>query len=90
MILQTIAIAVGGLFFLWQMKLELNLLKVNQQQVDVKLENITQKVNELGHAAIQIARQDERITAQDLRIQELSNRVAECRHSHITKKRSTR
>jgi hypothetical protein len=87
MILQTLAIVAGGIFFLWEMKLQLNLLKQNQNQIDIKLEAISLKVNELGQAAIQIARQDERLNAQDLRIQELSNRVATCYAPHTPKKR---
>jgi hypothetical protein len=62
-------VALGGLFFVWQMKGRVDLLAD-------RLERIDEHIDKLKEATLQIARQDERLLAMDRRLQELSNRLS--------------
>lgn len=88
LVLQTMAIAGGGIYFLIQMKHELHILKHVQQAIDSRLTRIDMTIANLSNSAVEIARQDERLSAMDIRLQELSNRISSCESKHRSIQRS--
>jgi len=74
-ILQILTMIIGGGYFLWQMKAELAVVHSHQSAFSKALEKMDQEITILSNATVDIARQDERMNAQDSRLQELSNRL---------------
>lgn len=84
---QLLALLGGGFYFLAKIesKIDTRLIKLNTLQEGFKeeLESIKIKLDALSKVTIEIARQDERMTAQDLRITQLAVRVDD----HLSKAR---
>lgn len=74
-VLQIVAMMLGGLYFVWIMEKKISLLALTQTNLTERLSKIDVELQQLTKITVDIARQDERMTAQDTRIQELSNRV---------------
>ena len=74
-VLQIVAMMLGGLYFVWVMEKKISILAITQTALTDRLTKIDVELQQLTKITVDIARQDERMTAQDTRIQELSNRV---------------
>lgn len=74
-LLQIVAMLAGGFYFLYTMKGEMSILTVIQKQFASRLDKIDQELVLLSKVTVDLARQDERMTAQDKRLQELSIRI---------------
>ena len=74
-LLQILAMMLGGLYFVWVMEKKISILTVTQTNLTERLTKIDVELQQLTKIAIDIARQDERMSSQDTRMQELSNRV---------------
>lgn len=74
-VLQIVAMMLCGLYFVWVMEKKISLLALTQTNLAERLSKIDIELQQLTKITVDIARQDERMTAQDTRIQELSNRV---------------
>lgn len=74
-IIQIVVILISGLIFLYRMESRLVLLTNIQENFTQRLSKIDAELEKLASVTIQIARQDERMTAQDVRLQEFSNRL---------------
>lgn len=74
-ILQIVAMLLGGLYFVWVMDKRIAILNMTQATFTERLTKIDVELQQLTKITVDIARQDERMTAQDTRVQELSNRV---------------
>lgn len=80
-IIQSVVIIIGGFYFLWNLKSELKLLiqetNIRHDNNLKEFENINKKLEGLSQATIEIARQDERMTSQDIRLNNLAVRLDE-------------
>lgn len=74
-IIQILAILAGGFYFIWEMRTKMLLLANAGESVARRLDKVDMQLEKLAGVTIDLARQEERMTAQDLRIQELSNRL---------------
>lgn len=74
-ILQIAIIILGGFYFLWKIESKLQILTVSYNTVTSRLDKVDIKLDGLTAIAIQLAKQEERMNAQDNRVQELSNRI---------------
>ena len=74
-LIQIVAMLLGGLYFLYTIKQEIALLANSQRNFVERLGKIDTDLAQLANVTIEIARQGERMTAQDRRLQELSNRM---------------
>ncbi len=84
-LLQIAAMLGGGLYFLWKIQTQLEILNNTQMSFSKKIEKIDRELEELAKVTIEIARQDERMNAQDIRLQELSIRL----ESHLKREPSS-
>lgn len=90
-ILQIFAMLFGGLFFLYRMEARLIVLSAVQETFVNRLTNLETEVKKLADVTVEIARQDERMTSQDLRINTIAIRVDEyLRNPGLTHHRSSR
>lgn len=76
-LLQIIAMLGGGLYFLYSMKGELAVINNVQQNFKDQLNVMNEELKVLSKITIEIARQDERMNAQDIRLTTLSVRIDE-------------
>ncbi len=67
----------GGLFFLYRMEARLIVLSTVQETFTAKLREMETELKKLAEVTIEIARQDERMTSQDLRINTIALRLDE-------------
>lgn len=82
-LLQIIAMLLGGLYFIWVMEKKISILAINHTNFSERLTKIDIELQALAKITVEIARQDERMTAQDKRLQELSVRIEDL--SKLTK-----
>jgi len=76
-ILQIVAMVGGGIWFLFSIKTELIKLSVVQETFASKIVEIEVELKKLSEVTIDMARQAERMTAQDNRLNILAARVEE-------------
>ena len=67
--------AIGG--FVFRLQLALKLLIEQQSQYSVRMMKVEAKIEQLSQVLIDLAKQDMRLSNQEARIQELSNRLHE-------------
>lgn len=79
-LLQTAAIIGGGAYFIWSIKASVAILVAQQGTINDKLVKMEAAIDKLSTAAVELARQDERLNAMDVRMQELSNRIVPPNH----------
>lgn len=75
-ILQILGILGGGVWFYAGIKQEVKSLATSSIEFAKKLEKVDQKLEGFNGVLIQLAKQEERMTSQDQRLQELSSRIA--------------
>ena len=73
--IQLSAILIGGFFFVWEMRTKLLMLTDQHSTFANRLQKIDDEIVVITKFSIEIARQQERMLAQDQRIQEISNRL---------------
>ncbi len=83
--LQIFTLAVGGIFALGKIDSRLKTLTNAHEGFVSRLDKVDIKLEGFGAALIQLAKQEERMTAQDARLQELSNR-SDSRYSDLISK----
>ena len=81
-LIQVAVLIGGGLWFVWEMRTRMALLGNAQHKFIERPTRIDDQLENLAKVTIEIARQDERMNAQDARIQELSNRLDLTRAPH--------
>lgn len=88
-LLNIAAMLAGGLYFLWEVKAKLSILTNSHQGLVERLDKVDHKLEALGQTTIIIARQEERMAAQDGRIQELSNRFNDYMNKNSIKRKAS-
>ena len=78
-VIEIVAVVLGGFWFLANLKSQISIL-VSDSHNDRKanterFSQIETELKELVKATVQLARQEERLLAADIRMQELSNRI---------------
>jgi len=100
-IIQIFVIVAGGIYFVWEMRTQLKLLRQSQDNIHDRLEKMDTEIENLAKVTIEMARQDERmaameqrvgdrLAAMDGRIQELSVRIHAFMNEMTPKKRSVK
>lgn len=78
-LINVLVLGIGGLWFLWRLEGKLSLLiqetTLRHQNNIEKFVVIDQKLNELVHTTVELAKVEARMNQIDIRIQELSNRI---------------
>lgn len=74
-LLQILGILGGGVWFYAGVKGEIKALSAGHLEFVKKLEKVDNKLESFNGVLIQLAKQEERMTAQDTRLQELSMRI---------------
>lgn len=74
-LLQIIIMLGGGIYFLYSIKTEMAVMGNIQKNFSDKLTRVDLQLEELARVIIEMAKQGERMLAQDVRMQELSNRL---------------
>lgn len=85
-VLNILAILGSVAFFVFKIDKRLAVVDHILSTVTGRIEKIDKDLERLAHVTIEIARQDERMTAQDVRITQLSSRLDE----HVVKDRLQR
>ena len=74
-ILTIASMLIGGLFFLWRMEARIIVMTSAQEMLTNRLAVIDREIKDLAKITIEIARQDERMTNQDIRVNTLALRL---------------
>lgn len=76
-VLQIIAMVASIGYFVWKLQIQLEVLSAQHRTFAQRIDTVDTKLDKLSTVVIDIARQEERMDAQDKRIQELTSRIAE-------------
>lgn len=76
-VLEIIAMVGSIAYFVYSMKTELAVLANSHRLSISRLDSVDSKLEKLSTVIVDLARQEERMNAQDTRINEISNRVVE-------------
>jgi prefoldin subunit 5 len=74
-IIEVIAFGGGGIWFVWTMKTAIELLTQSLKTVIGRLDKVDEEIDKLKEVVVTLAKQEERLAAQDKRAQELSIRL---------------
>lgn len=88
-ILTIIALATSAFIFMYRLEGKLMLVVTKQGDFNERLDKIDNELEKLTQVAIEMARQDERIAGQDMRLNMLAARLDACAIK-IDSKRSSR
>jgi len=85
-ILTILALATSAFIFMYRLEGKLLLVATKQSDFNARLEKIDNELEKLTQVAIEMARQDERISAQDMRLNMMAARIDAYAHNNGTNK----